>query len=300
MVSVDPGGAGFSKVRVKPARSFWRGTPKTRNYKVAVKPRAEVAQPLILDGTFLQEAILPPWFLRALIALLLLLLALALLWLLVLQPQIRSSAAEALQDFGYSPLPSSKAAGTAAAAASATSAASAGSSQAASPSAAGSASSGASPSPSASPSASASPSPSASAGPSGGTSTTGPSKPPPSATPIIVTAPPVTAAPSKAIVQTPISGRLDSANGVLNAGGNTQIFITDLVFSNPTGATGSVVLEVNGKALLSLKLDNFRDLDFHFVTPIVVGPGQTMQLKPSCGGGCDPSLLFSGYLEPTG
>ena len=127
----------------------------------------------------------------------------------------------------------------------------------------------------------------------------GPSKPPPSATPIIVTAPPVTAAPSKAIVQTPISGRLNSANGVLNAGGNTQIFITDLVFSNPTGATGSVALEVNGKVLLSLKLDNFRDLDFHFVTPIVVGPGQTMQLRPSCGGLRSVSSVLR-LFEPTG
>jgi hypothetical protein len=47
MVSVNPGGAGFSKVRVKPARTFWRGTPKTRNYKVAVKPRAEVEHPAV-------------------------------------------------------------------------------------------------------------------------------------------------------------------------------------------------------------------------------------------------------------
>ena len=34
---VDPGTAGFAKVRVKPRQRFWRGQPKTRPFKVAVE-----------------------------------------------------------------------------------------------------------------------------------------------------------------------------------------------------------------------------------------------------------------------
>src|SRR5437868_862589 len=74
-VSVDPGTAGFAKVRVKPAQSFWRGPSKTRSFQVEVKPRAESQAPLVLAGTMLQEAILPPWFLRAVLTAIVLLVA---------------------------------------------------------------------------------------------------------------------------------------------------------------------------------------------------------------------------------
>ena len=55
--------------------------------------------------------------------------------------------------------------------------------------------------------------------------------------------------------------------------------ITDLVFSNPDGATGTLRLRRSGEDLMVLRLENFRDLDFHFVTPIVVGPGQQLRLR---------------------
>ncbi len=43
-----------------------------------------------------------------------------------------------------------------------------------------------------------------------------------------------------------------------------------------------------------LRLENFRDLDFHFVTPIVVGKGQ--QLRLPCDGPCENAgLYYSGY-----
>ena len=52
-----------------------------------VKPEGGI--PISLDGTLLQESILPPWFVKALIALLVLLIALVLIWLLLLEPSCR-------------------------------------------------------------------------------------------------------------------------------------------------------------------------------------------------------------------
>ena len=49
-----------------------------------------------------------------------------------------------------------------------------------------------------------------------------------------------------------------------------------------------------------MRLENFRDIDYHFVTPIVVAAGHELALSLSCTGGatCDPSVLYSGYLRP--
>jgi len=77
-----------------------------------------------------------------------------------------------------------------------------------------------------------------------------------------------------------------------------SLFLTDLVFSNPNdSATGEIRLERSGQPLLVLDLRNFRDLDFHFVTPIVVGPGQ--QLNLVCPGGCTgAAVYYSGFQRP--
>ena len=66
-VVVEPGMAGFAKVRVSPVKRFWRGQPKTRPFQLFVRP--EGGTPITIDGTLLQESVLPPWFLKALLAL---------------------------------------------------------------------------------------------------------------------------------------------------------------------------------------------------------------------------------------
>ncbi|HYN68810.1 MAG TPA: hypothetical protein VEX41_01205, partial [Candidatus Eisenbacteria bacterium] len=107
-VDVPPGTAGFAKIRVRPNQTFWRGTPKSHPFQLLVA--GEDVKPLPLDGLYLQESMLPPWFLRAAIVALALLVAAILLWLLVLQPSMKSSAEQALRDFGFSPKPGSSAA----------------------------------------------------------------------------------------------------------------------------------------------------------------------------------------------
>ncbi|WP_435768432.1 COG1470 family protein [Nocardioides sp. SYSU DS0651] len=45
--------------------------------------------------------------------------------------------------------------------------------------------------------------------------------------------------------------------------------VTDVVLSNPQGDVGRAQLLVDGEVQLDVALENFRDLDFHFVSPIV-------------------------------
>src|SRR3954451_24938880 len=102
-VVVEPGMAGFAKVKVSPVKRFWRGQPKTRPFQLFVTP--EGGLPISLEGTMFQESILPLWLLEALIALIGLLVLLVLAWLFLLKPSIQSAASEAVA----SPLQSLKA-----------------------------------------------------------------------------------------------------------------------------------------------------------------------------------------------
>ena len=96
----------------------------------------------------------------------------------------------------------------------------------------------------------------------------------------------------------PVDGRLDSTHPQVDEDGT--LFVTDFVFSNPNGAEGAIVVLRNDTPLLQLRLENFRDYDLHFVTPIVLGPDDALNLALSCTspGSCDPAVFYSGYLRP--
>jgi hypothetical protein len=79
------------------------------------------------------------------------------------------------------------------------------------------------------------------------------------------------------------------------AGSTLQV--TDIVLQNPTGDTGPLQIRRNGTALLVVELGNFRDLDYHFVAPIVFTAGQKLELSATCtAGACTPGAYFAGYL----
>jgi hypothetical protein len=244
-LSVDPGVASFAKIAVKPAKTFLRGPAKSRPFTIAIKPDAANASPIVLDGSYLQESILPWWFVRALIALVALIVALVLLWLLVLQPSIKSTAADTLVEFGFSPKPGSPAGG-------------------------------------------------------GGGGGGGGSPTPAPAGALVVTPPP-----GGGVTQ--VDGRLDTTNNAVIPKAGT-LFVTDLVFSNPTGAAGDLTLERTTPSgttqLMVLRLENFRDLDFHFVTPITVRIDETLALVANCttsppgpAAACTPAVFYSGYVQ---
>ncbi|HEV7810539.1 MAG TPA: hypothetical protein VGO64_08065, partial [Candidatus Limnocylindrales bacterium] len=95
----------------------------------------------------------------------------------------------------------------------------------------------------------------------------------------------------------PTDGRLVGAAAPFAPPPGKTLFVTDLVFSNPSNtASGELRLVRSGVPLLVLQLENFRDLDFHFVTPIVVASGQDLGLV--CPTGCDgAAVYYSGYLR---
>ena len=100
----------------------------------------------------------------------------------------------------------------------------------------------------------------------------------------------------------PGSKPLESSITVPQGGG---LAVTDLVFENPSGNSGTVYLvrRQSAKAdqvLMTIRLENFRDLDFHFVTPVVFKENQTMTFSCSpdpSGSKCDAAVYYSGYFK---
>jgi hypothetical protein len=255
-IVVEPGMAGFAKVGVKPAKRFWRGTAKTRPFQLIIRP--EGVAPVSLDGTLVQEAILPPWLGRALVALIGLIILAVLIWFLFLKPSIESAVSEAvaspIADLRDDVNGALDAAGL------------------------------------------------PTMGPDDGGATDGEPTPTPEATPVpgsSATPEPTPGTPTIPGLGTPVDGRLVGGSPPFSPDGT--LFITDLVFSNPSGHAGTLTLSRDSTDLIDLRLENFRDLDFHFVTPIVVPEGSNLVLDLSCTDAppCDPAVLYSGYLRPS-
>jgi hypothetical protein len=254
-IVIEPGMASFARLKVKPTKRFWRGMPKTRPFQLQVRP--EGTMPITLDGALLQEPVLPPWFVRAMIALAALIIGFILLWLLVLKPTIQTAASEAVEK----PIADLQAGVNDALAA--------GGLPTIGPGGGG----GASPSPTASSDAGSSAAPTPTPTPGG---------------PVI------------AGLGSPVDGQLSSDNPSIPVKGT--LFVTDFVFANPNGREGAIVVLRDTGKLLSLRLENFRDLDYHFVTPIVLLDGQSLNLSLACTGAnaspCDPTVFYSGYTRP--
>ncbi len=261
---VDPGTAAFASVRVSPRKSFWRGQPKTRPFKLQVETPG--GAPLVLDGTMVQQPVLPGWLGKALMACLALLLIAALLWFALLQPAIKSSAQQALADAGYTPHPSGAVI---------------------------------TPAPSAAATSTMTPGPTL--GPTPG--------PTPSPTPGPTLGPSPSSSPLSPFAGTPIDGRLTANTGTASTApvpAGSVFYVTDLIFENPDGLFGPAQLVRGGLVITSLRLENYRDLDFHFVTPIVVRAGGRLTFSASCTTGlatsapspCTPSVYYSGFTVP--
>jgi hypothetical protein len=73
-VSAAPGIATFVKVRPRPRRSFWHGSPKTHQFQVVVQD--DRGQQALVPGSHLQEPLIPKWLPKAAGALMALLLLL--------------------------------------------------------------------------------------------------------------------------------------------------------------------------------------------------------------------------------
>jgi hypothetical protein len=74
--------------------------------------------------------------------------------------------------------------------------------------------------------------------------------------------------------------------------------VTDILLQNSAGASGDVYLQDSGKVLMSWALADFRDLDYHWITPVYFRPDSKLQLTvKDCTGACEPSLYFAGNMK---
>jgi hypothetical protein len=263
VTSVGVGNATFTDLRVEPVKAMWRGQPRTLPYTATIEPRD--GTPVALDGTFVQEPLIPSWLPKLLLALFLLAAALVALWFLVLKGAVESAAQEAVRDEVTAAEEQAAAAGQAADAATAAAGGAQQSAQAAGDAA--------------------------------------------------VKADEIVGGTVLPAVSVPTSGRL----AVEAAAGATQddrfavpegqtIEVTDLVLSNPQGDFGRVRLELAGNVILDSALENFRDLDYHFITPIVGSAGDELVMTLECNqvgkppganpepGECASAIYFGGQL----
>ncbi|MGW0436444.1 COG1470 family protein [Micromonospora sp. NPDC003197] len=83
--------------------------------------------------------------------------------------------------------------------------------------------------------------------------------------------------------------------------------LTDIFLQNPQGDEGRLDLVVDGTVVLTVALNNFRDLDYHMVSPIEVPAGRVISMRVTCqragaplagtggSGQCRNFALLSGY-----
>ncbi len=268
VVATEPGTAHFTKIKIRPAERIWRGQPKSHPFQILAEPQQRVTatsdaagegggsvavaapptvQTVLLNGTLLQEPILPKWLWKAVLALLALLLVLFILWKTLLKPQVESAArAVAVEEVEQveeqvteledqvdeveqaAEVAQETATGAEEAAAAAEEAVAEG----------------------------------------GGGSESG-----------LGTIFNETSAPSNSrLTVTANPGATEATGGGLLPD-NTTFALTDVILQNPGGAVGRIRIRLGGETILESALENFRDLDFHFVSPYIVSGGQELAAR---------------------
>ena len=251
---VGPGQAAFAKVRVKPAKRRWAGQPVTHPFTVTASP--DGAPPLRADGAMLAEPVLPRWLGKAVAAVLALAVLAAAAWFGLLRPAVKSAAQDAVR----APLAAAQAAASKANDEAGKAGAAAGQAKSAAEK--------------------------ASADTAGlgaklverGVLKKGEVKdvtdgtPPPAATPS-------TPFEQRLTLDTPVTKTLSRPYTVPD---KLVLSITDLTYENPEGDIGTVTVRIDGDVLFLKGLANFRDDPNHYVSPIVLGPKQTLTVEVTC------------------
>jgi hypothetical protein len=80
------------------------------------------------------------------------------------------------------------------------------------------------------------------------------------------------------------------------------LWVTDIVLQNPHGDAGLLQVRRGDTVLLETGLNNFRDLDYHFVQPLRFSAGQPVTVAVKCANpgttACTPAAYFAGQLVP--
>jgi hypothetical protein len=73
--------------------------------------------------------------------------------------------------------------------------------------------------------------------------------------------------------------------------------VTDLLVENSAGNTGTMSVARSGAVVMQWAMANFRDLDYHWITPVLFSSGSQMQLIVSgCNSPCSPGIYYAGNL----
>jgi hypothetical protein len=232
--------------------------------EVAVRAKSPHKEEISAEGSLLQEPLLPRWLLAAVGALLALAVLAAILWFALFKPAVKSTAQnetnKQLAANGITPVNSSKG------------------SKLGSGSGSGSSGSG--------------------GGGAGSSATTLPG-----------------GGGGGAGGSTVVGGTSSGAGGVgvnvnggvtANGDGTRLVFtvpngrtleVTDILVENAAGATGTLTLARSGTPVMSWSMANFRDLDYHWITPTVFVARSQMQLVVNnCAGTCTPGIYYAGRL----
>ena len=290
----EPGTATFAKVVVKPHKRFWRGPALTHPFQVLIEP--EAGEPLALDATMVQIALLPKWFWRAILLALALMLLLVVLWLTVLKPTIESAAGQAAEEAAeevleevVDPLAEEVAALEEAAEEAAAGGGGGGGGGETPPGGGGGGGGGA---------------------PPGGGGGGGGGETPAGGGGDGGLSPDVIAAirggqnlgdPFDFRLARSVAAGAERADAREIPAGAT-FSLTDIVLQNPGGDRGLLqVKRGNDDILIEVRLENFRDLDYHFVAPVTFGPGTQVVVNVRCEVDapltCNSGAYFNGFIS---
>jgi hypothetical protein len=270
---VPPGSAVFQTIVIRPKRPFLRGQAKTIPFQVIVS--GEGQPPVATDGAILQEQVLPKWLLPAALIALGALVAGFVLWQTLLNPRIQTAARQAAEEQTGEVAEQAAAAEEAATAAQQSAANAAEAAGGGADGAGGGGAGGAPGTP-----------------PAGGL---GPGSAPAGSAPIDFR---LTGEfdPSGSF-ETPGSAEFDVPDG-------QTLQITDIVFQNPGADTGRLQVRRADDVLFEIGLANFRDYDYHFVTPLEFTDDEAVAIAVQCdsggtpGSACTPAASFTGFTEP--
>jgi len=267
-VVAEPGTATFSKVEIRPKARFLRGSPRTHPFQVLVT--SDGREPVVADGVMLQEQMVPKWVPKALLGALALLALFALAWMTLLKPSIKSAAKEAAAEEIQPVAASVEAAKEQAETAKDEAAKAKGEAAAANKAAGGE--------------------PVEDPTPGGG----GPSAPDEGLTSIGATvdfrlAPgtPLTNGQTRSFTREVEDGKL--------------LTVTDVIFQNPRADVGFVRVKRGSAILYEEGLNNYRDLDYHFVSPMRFKGGEDVIFEIECrdpDNSCAPAVYMAGGEQP--
>ncbi|WP_341716238.1 hypothetical protein QQG74_19720 [Micromonospora sp. FIMYZ51] len=268
---IAPGEAAFVQVRARSRKLLWQGQPVTLPFQVDVV--TDDVPPARLDAATVQEPILPQGIGRVIAALVVLALLGAGLWYALLRPSVKSLAEEAAQEQVAPVAQQAQAADTRAQEAQ-------------------------------------SKADQAVAAAAGATSAPPRPNPTPSRTPEVgvpVLPPGADSFSRRLAVTAPARATRTDQYTVPSR----RVFVlTDIFLQNPQGDEGRLDLIIDGRTVQTVALQNFRDLDYHMVSPIEIPAGAVVSLRVNCrqagtaldgagggGGQCRDFALLNGYIR---